>query len=398
MTEYLIQAFTENHDLLDITSSAQGDTCWTGTFRDAVRIYRRTTRGVLHDWEADAHSTARVAYFRVYEYVDRCTLAGGCPVVMVTAHGRRAGVNPLARLPTHEQNAHVSPVIGLSLVVPGDLIITPSGADPGRRAEYRLRVTVVSHREADRFAMIRGVVVKKDGSDRLNGEGTGYMRTAWADLSRLIMDTPAATIKATPAAATESSPRPSELLRLPHSGLRVPDRRLRVASLKQLALADGVAWTAALLCDGRLVGRIENDGQGGETFFRPLPDQGFGESELRAYAATCRTDEGTPAEVEAVLEALVHEHEGESIVRGYIRWNCIPARLLTALPGSRTRYPGALRGIPLPADPSARLGVALAALRESPPDRDGMWQVRTGQDWQDVPQAGQELVEVTGGR
>ncbi|MFD6756129.1 MULTISPECIES: hypothetical protein [Micromonospora] len=277
MPEYLIQAFTENHDLLDISSSAQGDACWAETFRDAVRTYQRTTRGVLHDWETDGHSAARVAYFRVYEYVDRCTRAGGWPVVMVTAHGRRAGVNPLAGLPTHEQNAHVGSVIGLCLVVPDDLIIVPSGADPGRRAEYRLRVTDVSHREGERSAMIRGVVVKKDGSDRLNGEGTGYMRTAWADLSRLVMDTPAATIEAKPAPEPESSPDPSKLVRLPHSGLQMPDRRLRATSLKQVAVGGGVAWTATLLRDGQLVGRIENDGQGGETFFRPLPDQGFGE-------------------------------------------------------------------------------------------------------------------------
>ncbi|MFD6756128.1 MULTISPECIES: hypothetical protein [Micromonospora] len=102
--------------------------------------------------------------------------------------------------------------------------------------------------------------------------------------------------------------------------------------------------------------------------------------------------------MEAVLEALAHEHDGEAIVRGYLRWNCIPARLLTALPGSRSRYPSAFRGIPAPADPSARLGVAVAAVRESPPDRDGTWQIWGGQDWQDVSQVGPERGEVTGGR
>jgi hypothetical protein len=219
------------------------------------------------------------------------------------------------------------------------------------------------------------------------------------------MDTPAATVEQKSADSPASDPTDVHLLRLPHTGIQVPHRRLRVTDLKQVALTNGVAWTATLVLDARVVGQVENAGQYGETFFRPFARREFGEDELRAFAARCRSEDGEPANVEAVLEALVHEYEGEGVVRGYARRNQVPLRLLTTLPGSRTRYPGEFRGVPVLGDSSTRLGAARSAVRAIPTDRTGTWQIWAGQGWEDVFQTegpaagpGRHSVEATDGR
>jgi hypothetical protein len=55
---------------------------------------------------------------------------------------------------------------------------------------------------------------------------------------------------------------------LTHTDLRVPHDRLRVSSVKQMATHNGVAFTAVLRLDGRRVGTIENDGNGGARLLR----------------------------------------------------------------------------------------------------------------------------------
>jgi hypothetical protein len=47
MTQYLIQAFAEKHELLDITAAAQGDACWARTALEAVRFFFQQDTGLV---------------------------------------------------------------------------------------------------------------------------------------------------------------------------------------------------------------------------------------------------------------------------------------------------------------------------------------------------------------
>lgn len=94
------------------------------------------------------------------------------------------------------------------------------------------------------------------------------------------------------------------MISLRHSRLRVPHARLRVSTLKELEMADGVAFTATLQLDGQRVGVIENHGRGGGTTYQPDPDSRFGYDELNTFAAACRRDD-EPVSTEGVLNDLV---------------------------------------------------------------------------------------------
>jgi hypothetical protein len=103
------------------------------------------------------------------------------------------------------------------------------------------------------------------------------------------------------------------LIRLPHTGLRIPDDQLNVTPYKQLTTHDGVAFTANLKRGKNIVGTIENEGCGGETRFhsRYLRNDAVAltEQALADYAARCRTESGEPVTVEHLLDELVDEFE-----------------------------------------------------------------------------------------
>lgn len=107
-----------------------------------------------------------------------------------------------------------------------------------------------------------------------------------------------------------SEPDPTDqLTALVHTGLRVPHTRLTVTALRQLSLHDGVAFTATLRHDRRIVGVIENQGTGGGTWFIPTHRATFGDADLQAFADACRTTAGTVPTVEEVLDDLVTEYD-----------------------------------------------------------------------------------------
>lgn len=101
------------------------------------------------------------------------------------------------------------------------------------------------------------------------------------------------------------------LIRLPHTGMRVPDRSLAVARIQQLNTARGTAYTALLTRHGRHVGTIENNGCGGPTVFEAKDGRRseFGERALEQYAQQCQADDGTPVTAEVLMENLLTEHQ-----------------------------------------------------------------------------------------
>ncbi len=120
------------------------------------------------------------------------------------------------------------------------------------------------------------------------------------------------------------------LILLPHSGVRVPHTRLAVTSLKQVQMSRGVAYTATLRLDGRIVGTVENEGCGGETMFQSRPGAGFGYADLDTYAAQCRTVGGATS-TESVLNALVDEFDTARLVAKAAKAGRITCRLLSRI-------------------------------------------------------------------
>jgi hypothetical protein len=100
-------------------------------------------------------------------------------------------------------------------------------------------------------------------------------------------------------------------MRLPHSGLTVPDTSYTVTSYKDHQTHDGVAFTATLRLNGKIIGQIENDGRGGPDIFYPTTAGGMREQRdaLEAFAARCADARGITPDVELLLGDLVTEYQ-----------------------------------------------------------------------------------------
>lgn len=100
---------------------------------------------------------------------------------------------------------------------------------------------------------------------------------------------------------------PDDLVRLPHSGLRVPHIDLHVTAARTLPGTDDEMLNATLRMRTRIVGYLLNEGRGGPTSFQPT-GTGFGWRDLHAYVAACRNPAGAPVTEEQVLDLLVDEY------------------------------------------------------------------------------------------
>ena len=115
-------------------------------------------------------------------------------------------------------------------------------------------------------------------------------------------------------------------IRLPHSGLTVPDPRYTVTSYQGHETHDGVAFTATLRLHNKIIGRIENDGHGGPDIFYPNTAGGMREQRdaLEAFAARCTDARGVTPDVELLLGDLVTEYETtRAIARAAKRGNTL---------------------------------------------------------------------------
>jgi hypothetical protein len=166
---------------------------------------------------------------------------------------------------------------------------------------------------------------------------------------------------------------------LPHSRLRAPHDRLRVTSLRQTPMHDGVAFTAALRLDDRRVGVTEDEGRGGGAMFRPDPGAGYGYGygygydELNAFAAECRRDD-QPVSTESVLADLV---TGDGLARRIKR--------ATAKHGTVLRLVGAdgyaIELATVRVMPTTDYHRQLVAAELGQP-AEGHWEMWNGQVWQ----------------
>jgi hypothetical protein len=163
------------------------------------------------------------------------------------------------------------------------------------------------------------------------------------------------------------------VIMLPHSRLEAPHDRLRVTSLREIPMHDGVAFTATLRLDGRRVGVIEDDGRGGGAQFHPDPGTGFGYNELNAFAAECRRD-GQPISTEGVLNDLVTEYDLTRRIRR-----------ATATRGTVLRLVGAdgyaIELATVAVMPTTEHHRQLVAAKLGQP-AEGHWEMWNGQAWQ----------------
>jgi hypothetical protein len=165
------------------------------------------------------------------------------------------------------------------------------------------------------------------------------------------------------------------LVPLVHSDIRVPHNRLRVTSLDQMERANGVAFNATLSLDGRTIGAVENDGNGGATWLRS-PNNLFGWKAMAAFTDSCRRH-GKPVTEDEILNALIDEYDTDQLIRAATAAGNTLLRL-------RDTDGNVLHLIEVPGTQHSieAVGIALGSHLAAHPDTNGaMWQIWTGDNW-----------------
>ncbi len=188
-------------------------------------------------------------------------------------------------------------------------------------------------------------------------------------------------------AQPDTDPLPTRLVTLPHTGLRVPDLDLRVTALRQLATHNGVAFTAQVAFAGATVGTVENDGNGGETFYRAVNSSPFNTRAMTRYARACRVHGRTPTE-QFVLDALVAEFDNVTHVAQATRAGRTALRLVVPVnagDGHDDVFTTVdLTTAPMVTSPEQRGALVADLLRQAPLYDGQRWQLWTGQRWEDL--------------
>lgn len=175
-------------------------------------------------------------------------------------------------------------------------------------------------------------------------------------------------------------------VRLPHTGMWVPDRSLAVTNYKQLKTSGGVAFTATLRRGRRCVGVVENGGHGGVTVLHPDDRREFNEQHLEEYAGLCRTAEGEPVSAEWLLEELVTEAEWDRKVKRATARGVLQLRLMDASSEGLAPWTVASWSCSMPRDDRqwASLAGQITAIPDAAPTDGQWWQGWTGRAWRDV--------------
>lgn len=185
----------------------------------------------------------------------------------------------------------------------------------------------------------------------------------------------------------------SDLIRLPHTGLHVPHTDYRVTSLREYKTRHGVGYEATLRHGKTIIGTIENEGTGGETRFHPARhprESGYVDrNDIEAYAARCRTDEGSTPSGEHVLDDLITEFETPRRLAKAAKAGHALLRLQTFVYGDDDKPAGG----PF-ADQEMRVAARLAlpecaaelrwAVEREGTTPGAFWQVWRGDRWHDV--------------
>ncbi|MFL1432882.1 MULTISPECIES: hypothetical protein [unclassified Nocardiopsis] len=130
------------------------------------------------------------------------------------------------------------------------------------------------------------------------------------------------------------------MITLPHTGMQVPDIRIRVTSLKEVDLGNGIAWSAVVRAGKSKLGTVSNGGRGGPTEFDAATDAA--QARMAAFVDQCRDRDGAPMDTTDVVETLTEEYEwardlaraerkGRYVVRYFDRIG-IPGRIEFTLP------------------------------------------------------------------
>lgn len=184
------------------------------------------------------------------------------------------------------------------------------------------------------------------------------------------------------------------LIRLPHTGLRTPDTRLTVTSLSEFETPRGVAFTSTLRLDNKIVGTIQNQGNGGDTRFESkyLRDdpKALTEGQLAEYAAKCQTEAGNPVTVERLLDELVTEFDWTRRIQKAEKKGCAKLRMMARIFGAEDMpanepYARSDASWTTPADCADLTAVSAAFTKQaSADDENTWWQLWRGGKWVDV--------------
>lgn len=194
-------------------------------------------------------------------------------------------------------------------------------------------------------------------------------------------------------------------IRLPHTGLHVPDATLSVAAYRQHQTRDGMAFTASLRVNCKKVGLIENDGHGGETGFFPDYPASYGYKQIREYAGECRTEQGEPVTVEDLLNELIEERQQAKWVADATRKGQLALRMMDhCLVGDDDLPIAGFPPDPLemlatnkPGNQAQTKALAKELLAKYPPSSHGWWQMWNGGGWHDItPRPAREDKELYG--
>ncbi len=173
-------------------------------------------------------------------------------------------------------------------------------------------------------------------------------------------------------------------VRLPHTGLRVPDRSLTLTAFKSMQTHDGVAFNANLRHNKKRVGVVENHGTGGMTFFYADNPKVFCEKHLDEYAARCRTEEGNKLDSENLLDTLVEEDQTQRSIDRLGRQGKTYLRLFDATYGAPYGSDSASCRMPANDNQWKTLARQLQGSTDMQAGPNQWWQGWTGDQWIDL--------------
>ena len=175
-------------------------------------------------------------------------------------------------------------------------------------------------------------------------------------------------------------------VRLPHTGLHVPDLSLTITGYREHATTNGAAFNGKLRRNNKIVGVIENHGTGGMTFFYASAPATFGETHLEEYAAQCHNENGNAVNAEALLNDLVEETFWVRKLAQDAVLKRMPLRLLDATATGIRPWATRAGECAIPDDDRqwTAIGKALIASAAMRPGRGQWWQGWNGRFWRDV--------------
>lgn len=173
-------------------------------------------------------------------------------------------------------------------------------------------------------------------------------------------------------------------IRLPHSGMWVPDLSLSLTAYTEMQTTHGVAFKANLRVNKKAVGVVENTGRGGMTMFYASDPKTFGENHLRDYARRCGTAEGKTVDPEMLLDQLVEEHDWSRRVASAARRNRLVLRQMDHYYEDEAPFVTEIAQSMVPRHDKDWAQLSRQISEKVRPSSKSWWQAWTGTAWRDV--------------